>query len=142
MKKLTVEEALKTYGSPEMIGAVKERFDTLNTRYNDILGNETWRAFYDGWIEGRFAMYGELLDMAHPDVKPSRWEDFKDFVKTVGGCLKRGIIDGLRMHQAQIREEVIMFWKVEIVLILVFLAFVLGACVMATFGVQDKCYFP
>ena len=44
------------WGSVKMIGEVRERFDQL-ARY----GWE-WRSFYAGWIEGRGAMYSELLD--------------------------------------------------------------------------------
>jgi len=144
MKKLTVIDALKKYGSTAIIGNVEERFELRKARYQYqvIPEDDEWRAFYDGWIEGRFGMFGELHEAATPDVRPSRWADFKDSVKTAGSCTKSFIYEGLRLHQAQLREEVVMFWKVEVVLILMFLAFVAGAVVMATFGIQGRCYFP
>ena len=141
-KKITVNDALKLYDSTAMIGNVHERFDILTSHPDHLRQDLDWRSFYDGWIEGRFGMYGELYTMVYPTTKPSRWNDFKDIVKTSGGCIKDGIARGWRVHQASIRDEVVMFWKVEAVLILVFVAFVLGAFVMATFGIQGKCYFP
>jgi hypothetical protein len=141
-KKPTLKEALKTYDSAKIIGKAQERYNLRHTRYNDILGNETWRAFYDGWIEGRFDMFGDLHTMAHPVVKPNRWNDFKDFMKTAGGYINEGITRWWRANRVILREDAIMFWKIETVMIISFLSFVFGAFVMATFGIKGVCYLP
>ena len=58
-KKITVNDALKLYDSTAMIGNVHERFDILTSHPDHLRQDLDWRSFYDGWIEGRFGMYGE-----------------------------------------------------------------------------------
>jgi len=43
-----------------MIGNCKNRFEILKMNPNHNLTEEDWRVWYNGWIEGRFAMLHDL----------------------------------------------------------------------------------
>ena len=44
----------ESWDSKRIIGSVEERFDQLKRK------NFDWSSFYNGWVEGRFAMLVEL----------------------------------------------------------------------------------
>ena len=73
-KKITVNDALKLYDSTAMIGNVHERFDILTSHPDHLRQDLDWRSFYDGWIEGRFGMYGECVHYGVPHYKTESLE--------------------------------------------------------------------
>ena len=44
-----------------MIGCSWERFQILKENPNHCLTDKSWRAWYNGWMEGRFDILGKLL---------------------------------------------------------------------------------
>lgn len=51
------------WDSTSVIGNVEQSFDAYTERENErgpFPGNPLWRAYYNGWIEGRMDMLAEL----------------------------------------------------------------------------------
>jgi hypothetical protein len=47
----------------EINGNAFERFDALRDNPNNNLTMDNWRVWYNGWMEGRFALYGKLFGL-------------------------------------------------------------------------------
>lgn len=60
-KKAIIEIALKLsgdWGSQKLIGAARERYDQIQED-----GKGEWEGFYNGWLEGRVEMLGEIRNV-------------------------------------------------------------------------------
>jgi hypothetical protein len=76
--------------STGMIGNASDRFDILKGNPNHGLTDKDWRAWYNGWMEGRFDILGKLVrplpeaakvDISLPGIKrlpPEEWEKIQN----------------------------------------------------------------
>lgn len=80
------------WDSYRLIGRVRERFKELEAKGWD------WRSFYNGWLEGRADMYGEIKGIKQPSQPPSEagmsQEDERRDLLHFG--YKAGCIDGVK----------------------------------------------
>ena len=57
------EFAIPLLNSTEMIGKPNERFESLIPNSYHNLMKVDYRAWYNGWMEGRFDLYGKLMKL-------------------------------------------------------------------------------
>lgn len=56
---------MEGWDSKRMIGNVKESFDHYMDRQTRLYDNTIWRAYYNGWLEGR----GDMLIQMEKDSR-------------------------------------------------------------------------